>query len=241
MKEVKDYQSILKGLHEGEQYIDKIMDIDISFIMEIGGIGLKDLVEEKMDLVRKQKEEMDNHDLSDDYRIGFLIGMKNSVQRKIEESEEEDREIIEEIADLLLEPFADLKEKMEQEDLERTFLECINLKEIKISNGMLDIALPGKIEKMDFSIDKVNTIVLPENLKILNPTSFDKTNKKNIGLSSEMREKIDEAVRLMKTGLSRKAISFMVGLSQYDVEQIYKIYHPEQKEETGLNTNRTSK
>lgn len=56
-----------------------------------------------------------------------------------------------------------------------------------------------------------------------------------------MREKIDEAVRLMKTGLSRKAISFMVGLSQYDVEQIYKIYHPEQKEETGLNTNRTSK
>lgn len=241
MKKVKNYQESFKGLREGEQYINNILDIDVSFIMEMGGIGLKELVEEKMDLVRKQKEEMNNHDLSDDYRIGFLIGMKNSAQRKIEEAEEEDREIMEEIVDLLLEPFADLKDEMEQEDLESAFSKCTNLKEIRIPNGMLDITLPEKIEKMDFPIGKVNKIVLPENLKILNPTSSDKTKQKNVGLSNEMRKKIDEAVRLMETGLSREAISFMVGLSKYDVEQIYKIYHPEQKDEVRLTTNRTFK
>lgn len=241
MKKVKNYQESFKGLREGEQYINNIMDIDVSFIMEMGGIGLKELVEEKMDLVRKQKEEMNNHDLSDDYRIGFLIGMKNSAQRKIEEAEEEDREIMEELADLLLEPFADLKDEMEQEDLGSAFSKCTNLKEIRIPNGMLDITLPEKIEKMDFPIGKVNKIVLPENLKILNPTSSDKTKQKNVGLSNEMRKKIDEAVKLMETGLSREAISFMVGLSKYDVEQIYKIYHPEQKDEEGLTTNRTVK
>lgn len=53
-----------------------------------------------------------------------------------------------------------------------------------------------------------------------------------------IEEKIDEAVKLMETGLSRDAVSFMVGLSKYDVEQIYRIYHPEQKDGARLIPNK---
>ena len=207
MIKIKNYQDCFKGLQEGEKYTNNIINIDISFIIEIGEIGLKDLVEEKINLVKKKKKEMDQQNLSEDYRIGFLIGMKNSIHRKIEEVDKEDREIIEEIADLLLEPFADYT----------------NLK------------------KIDFSSESLNVITIPEKLQIIKSTQSDEMNQKDLGLSNEMREKIDEAVKLMETGLSREAISFMVGLSRYDVEQIYKIYHPEQKEETNLTTNKKFK
>lgn len=227
MKKIENYQESFKGLQEGEQYIDNIMDIDVSFIIEMGGIGFKDLIEEKINLVKKQKEEMDKQSLSKDYKNGFLVGMKNSMQKKIKESEGEDREIMEEIADLLLEPFVDYT----------------NLEKIEIPNGMTDISLSAVEGETGFSSENlnVNGIVIPEKLQIVRSTSSDKMNQKNVGLSNEMREKIDEAVKLMETGLSREAISFMVGLSKYDVEQIYKIYHPEQKEEARLTTNKTFK
>ncbi len=36
MKKIENYQESFKGLQEGEQYIDNIMDIDVSFIIEMG-------------------------------------------------------------------------------------------------------------------------------------------------------------------------------------------------------------
>ena len=84
------------------------------------------------------------------YKNRFLVGMKNSMRKKIEEAKGENREIMEEIADLLLEPSVDYT----------------NLEKIEIPNGMTDISLSAVEGETGFSSENLNVsgIVIPEKL-----------------------------------------------------------------------------